>query len=92
MPQDGIRRIVLRELEAAAVRHFHLWLVEQKAVIRAQRIRAATQVFADERQFVEYRIERPQRQAKSALAAGRAVAGAAVAALFGEGSEHFVLK
>src|SRR4029450_4416352 len=78
LPQDRIRRVTLRQLEAAAVRDFDLRLIQQQTVVGAERVGPPAKVFANERQPVEYRIERPQRHAKAAFAARRAVASAAV--------------
>ena len=67
-------------------------LLSSRLLVGVERIGAAAEVFANQRQLVEHRIEGPQRQAKAALAAGRAVARAAVAALLREGGQRVELE
>src|SRR5262245_14596935 len=65
LSQDRISRVALRELEPAAMRQTHHRLIQQQAALRIERIGTAAQILANERELIECRIERPQRQPKA---------------------------
>src|SRR6185436_17434906 len=69
LPQDRIRCFVFCQLQATAVRHLHLRLIEQQAVIRAERVCPPAEVFTNQSQSVENRVKGPQGQTKATFSA-----------------------
>ena len=88
LPEQLIGIVGGAELQAAAVVHGHRGLQQQQALFRLDAVGAASLFAAGERTLVHRVVVGLQRELEAALAAGRAMARAGVAALPREGGKR----
>ena len=90
--ENRVRRVVRAQPQAAAMRGLHRRLAQEQARRGFDDVDAATEDVAHERELVGLDIERAERQRESALATGRAVAAAGIAALLAQRRERAVFE